>query len=81
MKKVSSLLGDEEEIARRKVLSTAAMNKMMVLWIRTDKVKQTRRIQLYRALVRSALLYNCRTWAATKESEKKLDAYHRKQLK
>ena len=81
VKKVGSLLGDEEDINRRKALSTAAMNKMLAIWIRTDKINQARRIKLYRALVRSILLYNCGTWAATKEVEQKLDAFHRKQLK
>ena len=81
VKKVGSLLGDEEDIDRRKTLSTLAMNKMLAIWIRKDKINQARRIHLYRALVRSILLYNCGTWAVTKDAEQKLDAFHRKQLK
>ena len=38
-------------------------------------------MSLYRALVKSVLLYNCSTWALTKTEEEKLNAFHRKQLK
>ena len=54
---------------------------MLAIWIRKDKINQARRIKLYRALVRSILLYNCGTWGVTKDIEERLDAFHRKQLK
>ena len=40
-----------------------------------------KRIQLYESLVKSILLYNCSTWGLTKTSEKKLDSFHRRQLR
>ena len=81
VKKVGSLLGDEEDMARRRSLAAAAMGKMDKIWIRKDKISQKRKINLYRALVKSILLYNCGTWGVTKTEEQKMDAFHRKQLR
>ena len=81
VKKVGSLLGDEEDMERRKTLAAAAMNRMNKIWIRGDKISLRRRINLYRALVKSILLYNCGTWGVTKSEEQKMDAFHRKQLR
>ena len=81
VKKVGSLLGDSEDIERRKHLSNLALRKLSTIWIRSDKVKQTTRLQLYRALVKSILLYNCGTLALTKQEEHKLDTFHRRQLR
>ena len=39
VKKMGSLIGDDEDVERRKRLSTAAKNKMQVIWIRKDKIK------------------------------------------
>ena len=80
-KKVGSLLGDDEDINRRKQLSQAAMNKLLNVWIRKDKIKETTRLQLHKTLVKSILLYNCGTWGLTKTQEEQLNRFHRKQLK
>ena len=80
-KKVGSLLGDSEDVERRKTLSTIALNKLFNIWVRRDKVKVKTRIKLYKTLVKSILLYNCGTWALTKAEEEKLNAFHRKQIK
>ena len=80
-KKVGSLIGDEEDIARRKSLSIVSMNKLTHVWIRKDKIKQSTRLLLYKALVKSILLYNCGTWGLTKHQEESLDCHHRKQLR
>ena len=80
-KKVGSLLGDEEDMGRRRTLAAAAMGKMNKIWIRKDKISQKRKINLYRALVKSILMYNCGTWGVTKTEEEKMDAFHRKQLR
>ena len=81
VKKVGSLLGDEEDMARRRTLAAAAMAKMDKIWIRQDKISKKRKINIYRALVKSILLYNCGTWGVTKTEEQKMDAFHRKQLR
>ena len=38
-------------------------------------------MKLYNALVKSVLLYNAGTWGLTKEDEKNLNSFHRKQLR
>ncbi|GFS24703.1 hypothetical protein ElyMa_003422400 [Elysia marginata] len=58
VKKVGSLLGDTENVERRKQLSNLALQKLSSIWIRNDKVKQVTRLNLHRALVKSILLYN-----------------------
>ena len=77
-KKVGTLIGDTEDVQRRKQLSTAALAKLQNVWVRGDKLKKKTKLKLYRALV---LAYDCSTWALTQAEEKKLDAFHRKQLK
>ena len=39
--KVGYLLGDEEDISRRKTLATAAMDKLHTVWIRVSKPANT----------------------------------------
>ena len=45
VKKLGSLLGDHEDIERRKQLSIAALHKMNNVWIRKDKIRQEMRIK------------------------------------
>ena len=80
-KKVGSLIGDEEDVARRKSLSIISMNKLTHVWIGRDKIRQSVKLLLYRALVKSILLYNCGTWGLTKHQEEALDCHQRKQLR
>ena len=80
-KKLGSLLGDSEDIVRRKQLAIVAFGNLNNIWIRKDKVRENLRIKLYNALVKPVLLYNCSTWGLTKVDEQKLDTFHRKQLK
>ena len=74
-KKVGSLLGSKEDIEYRKHLSKIALNKMEQIWHRADKTKQRTRIKLYNTLVRSVLLYNCGTWALTKNRRRKVGLF------
>ena len=80
-KKVGSLIGDLEDVERRKQLSTAALNKLYHVWMKGNKLKTTTKIQLYKSLVKSILLCNCSTWALTLTEDEKINAFHRKQLK
>ena len=80
-KKVGTLIGDKEDVERRKQLSTEAIYKLTNVWIKGDKLKRVTKIKLYRALVKSILTYNCGTWALTQTEEEKINAFHRKQLK
>ena len=80
-RKVGSLLGDEEDINRRKQLATASMTKINAIYLKKDKVKLEKKIKIYRALVKSVLLYNCGTWGVSANVQQKLDAYHRRHLR
>ena len=44
-------------------------------------MKLTTRIRLYETLVKSVLLYNCRTWGVSKNDQRKLNSFHRRQLR
>ena len=59
-KKVGSLLGGEEDITSRKILVTAAMNKLNKIW--QSKLKKGTKLKTYSTLVKSVLLYNSGTW-------------------
>ncbi|GFS24178.1 hypothetical protein ElyMa_005151500 [Elysia marginata] len=48
VKKVGSYLGDTEDIERRKQLSKFDLQKLSIIWITNDKVKQVTRLNLYR---------------------------------
>ena len=80
-KKVGSLLGDAEDIIRRKQLAIANMNNLNKVWIRRDHISESRRLKLYKPLVKPVLTYNCATWGLTKKDEENLDTFHRKQLR
>ena len=80
-KEVGSLIGDHEDVERRKQLSIAALNKLSQVWIKGRKLKSQTKVHLYKSLVKSILLYNCSTWALTQSEEEKLNVFHRKQLR
>ncbi|GFR71283.1 hypothetical protein ElyMa_003808200 [Elysia marginata] len=81
VKKVGSLIDDNEDIERRKQLSFTALSRLNNLWLKDNKIKTATKVILYKSLVKSILLYNCSTWALTHTEEEKLNAFHRKQLK
>lgn len=80
-KKLGTLLGDEEEIKRRKQLSQLAMSKLWKIWLKGKKVKIPTRVRLYNAYIKPILTYNASTWAITKQQEESLNAFHRKQMR
>ena len=80
-KKVGSLMGDKEDVERRKQLSDAALYKLKNIWIGKDKINHNIKIKLYQALVKSILTYYCGTWALAQAELNKLDAFHRKQIR
>ena len=81
VKKLGSLLGDIEDVCRRKQLSIAALNKLQSIWIRKEKIKQALKIKLYKSLVKPVLVYNSGTWGLTRKEEEDLNAFHRQQLR
>ena len=60
-KKVGSLIGDNEDVERRKDLSNAALNKLTHVWIRGSQIRINTKLKLYRTIVKSILLYICGT--------------------
>ena len=79
--KLGSLLGDQEDIQKRKTLAMTAMNKMKKIWIRKNKVGIRKRLKLYNTLVKPVLTYNASTWGMTKTEAESMDAFHRQQLR
>ena len=80
LKKLGTLLDDEEEWNRRKVLSWQALKKLERIW-RNNNIKVEVKRLVYKTYVESILLYNSPTWATNKTFEYKIDAFHRRQLR
>ena len=81
VKKLGSLLGDSEDITRRKQLTSAAFNKIKSMWLSKKSINVKQKLKIYNALVKSVLLYNACTWGITKAESEKLDSYHRGHLR
>ncbi|XP_057310663.1 uncharacterized protein LOC130648624 [Hydractinia symbiolongicarpus] len=81
VKKLGSKLGIHEDIANRKALSTAALQKISDVWIKKDKISTQLKIRIYQTVVKSILLYNCGTWGLNKNEEKNMNSFHRRQLR
>ena len=80
-KKLGSLLGDEEDILRRKILARNALREIDNVWVRKTKISLRKRLHLYNSLVKPILLYNCETRALSKTESEKMDAFHRQNLR
>ena len=78
--KLGSKLGDKEDIVRRKQLSCGKLVQMKKILKRKNVVRTEKKMKLYNSLVKSVLTYNACTWGLTKQDEKNLDSFHRKQL-
>ena len=59
--KLGSKIGDREDIQRRNELATIALARNDAIWKKNWKTKMTTKIRLYETLVKSVLLYSCRT--------------------
>ena len=81
VRKLGSLLGVSEDMARRKQLSIVGMNELQSIWIRKDQIHLSRRLALYRQLVKPLLVYNCGCWAMRKQDTDSINAFHRQQLR
>ena len=79
VKKLGSLLGDSEDVVRRKQLAIVANKNINQLWIRKDKISLKVRLKIYNSLVKPILLYNSGTWGISKSEEDSLNAFHRQQ--
>ena len=81
-KKLGTLLGDSEEMRRRKQLASAAFHKLDTIWHRQkhNKISLAKRFRLHNAYVMPVLTYNACTWALTQSEMDELDAFRRSQL-
>ena len=79
--KMGSKLDDREDIQRRKELATIALAKNDTIWKKNWKTKLTTRIRLYETLVKSVLFYNCGTWRVSKDDQRNLNSFYRRQLR
>jgi len=80
-KKLGSLLGAAEDIARRKQLAAAAFTSMFNVWKRRNKISERLRLRLYSAFILPILTYNSGTWGVSETVLQSLDAFHRRQLR
>ena len=78
VKKLGSLLGDKEDINRRKQLSLISMNIYEILCIKIEQLNKQLRNELYEKLIKPVFLYNSLTWRLTENDELKLDTVHKK---
>ena len=78
---MGSKLGDKEDIVRRKQLASGKLIKMKKILKRKNVVRTEKKMKLYNALVKSVLMYNSCTWGLTKDDEKNLNSFHRRQLR
>lgn len=81
VKKLGSLLGDDEDVERRMQLATIQFKALEKMWDRTSFIKLKTRMHTYIALVQSVLLYNASTWGLRQDVLNKLDTFHRKHLR
>ena len=75
------MLGDRQELDRRKQLAATALNTTRAIWSKGARISIKRRIRIYNAYVLPILTYNMSTWALTQADESELDAFHRRQLR
>ena len=80
VKKLGSLLGDHEDLKRRIQLSKAAMSTLHKVWLK-KKVNISKKLKIYKAIVKPILTYNMSTWGLTKAETREVDAAHRKHLR
>ena len=80
-KKLGTLLGDSEELTRRRRLASSALSRVNHLWKNKSFVREKKRIKIYSTCVKPFLTYNMENWALTQKESDKLDAFHRRQLR
>ena len=80
-RKLGSLLGVEEDVNKRIQLAMACFRSLDYVWKHGSHVAEHVRIQAYRAIVESVLLYNCGTWALPVTVADRLDRAQRKMMR
>ena len=79
-KSLGSLVDEVDDMDRRIILSSVAMNNLFSFWD-SMSIGNDLKIKLYRAYVKSILLYNSGTWSDSPIIMSKLDVAHRKHMR
>ena len=80
-KKLGSLLGDEDDFARRKQLATAAFRALFTVWCSRSIISESLRLRHNNVFIIPVLTYNGGTWGLTASAWERLDTFHRRQLR
>jgi hypothetical protein len=76
----SSLLGNKEDLARRRALAAAAFRENYPT-LKDQRLSLKLRLRIYAAYVLPVLLYNAGAWGLTAAEERKLDTMRRRHLR
>ena len=79
-KYIGSLLGTEEDIARRKKLANFAYQCLKSIFTNKHVTTDTK-LRVFSALIESIFLYNSELWGTNKSIEKKIDTFQRNLLR
>ena len=79
-KLVGTLLGNDEDIKRRKQLACAAFSKNKQV-LCSKKISLNIRVRIFIALIASIFLYNCELWTLSYKAKQKIDTFQRKFLR
>ena len=80
-RKLGSLLGEAEDVARRRQLANVAFRKLSTVWFRRAHLSLQLRLRLYASFVIPVLTYNMGTWGLTQADLVRIDTYHRRHLR
>jgi hypothetical protein len=81
-KKLGTLLGDPEDLARRKQLAASSFQNLSQIWTgKRNKISTEKKLQLYNTYITPILTYNSCTWALTESELSELESFRRRQLR
>ena len=69
MKKLGSLMCDQEDILRRKQLSTTALHNLKNIWTKKNRIREHVQLKHYKTIAKPVLMYNSQTWDLTVNDE------------
>ena len=80
---LGSLMCSTKDVKQRCIKGNIAFNSFKAVWLEGRRIPLPKLITIYEAMVVSVIMYNCSSWAATKEVLNKLDVCgcHRKHLR
>ena len=80
-KLLGSLLCGTKDIERRIILGNIAFSNFKKVWQQGRNIGLKRLLRVYDSQVLSIVMYNCSSWAVSKQVMDKLDIAHRKHLR